>query len=447
MRNPPFFCASALHCVDKSARFAQNRRPGHDAEFTIMNRRFMAFFTGGYAVAPDDESNNGRISDTVSLMKKFTIQIFAAIIAIACGAAFIVYSSAASAAATPRFAKMKAAYNAGDFKTARSLYGEVIKHEVQAADEAALIYAELTPDTQEALALLQKTKKKRLPRALADRCSLQICDILYLKSDWQGLKAEANAGYASASGAAKDDFLFYLSKATFYLQQYDESAVYSARLEERYRSHELYPAVRLQSLFLAQKRGVGSANYALALKETYYELQGGGSEVSCLYLLARHFEYKNELQNAYSLYKDIITKYPRSPEALLAQNKIDDLASRRISYKANVLQTIKSEPDSVIQSLRPFENTATKNDGSYYALSIGPFYNLEAAKKLKADLVRDFDNVIIIKGDRRFSIYIGRESSSEQCMTLKIRLAEEFGYNGDIIHVGENDEATYIHSE
>ena len=74
---------------------------------------------------------------------------------------------------------------------------------------------------------------------------------------------------------------------------------------------------------LAQKRGVGSANYALALKETYYELQGGGSEVSCLYLLARHFEYKNELQNAYSLYKDIITKYPRSPEALLAQNKID----------------------------------------------------------------------------------------------------------------------------
>jgi len=342
---------------------------------------------------------------------------------------------------------MRAAFNAGDFKLARSLYPEVKRHEPGAADEAAIIYAQLIPDTGEALAILYATKKKKLPRSVADECALRICDTLYLKSDWKNLKSEARGGYDAAAPSAKGEFLFYLSKASFYLQEYDEAASYSARLEEAYRAHELYPAVRLQSLYLAQKRGVGSSNYALSLKETYYELQGAGSEVSCLYLLARHFEYKNEYQNAFSLYKDVITQYPRSPEALLAQNKIDDMAGRDITYKADVLQSIKGEDDSVINSLRPYAAPANSVEGSYYALSIGPFYNLEAAKKLKEDLMHDFSNVVIIKGNRQFNIYIGKEASSEQCMTIKIRMAEEFGYNSDIIHVGENDEATYIHSE
>jgi len=359
----------------------------------------------------------------------------------------ILISTAVHAAPTPRFERMRAAYNAGDFKLARSLYPEVKKNEPEAADEAAVIYAQLIPDTGEALNLLYATKKKKISRTLADKCALRICDTLYLKSDWKNLKIEARQGYDEAAPSAKGEFLFYLSKASFYLQEYDEAASYSARLEEAYRSHELYPAVRLQSLYLAQKRGVGSSNYALSLKETYYELQGAGSEVSCLYLLARHFEYKNEYQNAYSLYKDVITQYPRSPEALLAQNKIDDMAGRDITYKSDVLQSIRGEDDSVINSLRPYRTPANAVNGSYYALSIGPFYNLEAAKKLKEDLQHEFSNVVIIKGSRRFNIYIGKEASSEECMTIKIRMAEAFGYNGDIIHVGENDEATYIHSE
>lgn len=350
-------------------------------------------------------------------------------------------------AASSRFARMKAAYNSGNFKQARSLYTEIRKYEPQNADAAAILYAELTPDMNEALNLLYATKKRRLPRSLADQCSLKICDTLYLKSDWKKLKDEAAEGYRNAAPPMKPDFLFYLSKASFYLQEYDEAAAYSSRLEEAYRSHNLYPAVRLQSLYLAQKRGIGASDYAVGLKEAYYELQGAGSEVSCLYLLARHFEYKNELQNAYSLYTDVIRKYPRSPEALLAKNKLDDMAGKNFQYRDNVLQTISPKQDSVIDSLQPYSSSEGTVRGSYYALSIGPFYNLEAAKKLKADLEHDFPNVVIIKGNRQFSIYIGREPTSEDCMTLKIRMAEEFGYNGDIIHVGENDEATYIHSE
>lgn len=282
-----------------------------------------------------------------------------------------------------------------------------------------------------------------------DQCQLKICEILYLSARWSELDREATIAISVYGKRNRfyPFFIHYRSKAAFYTHNYEAGIGFADNAFEADKNFVFYPELRLQNIFSEQKIHYDGDRYVSQLLESYYELEGSGTEVSSLYLLARNSELKNQHSLAYSIYTDLIKRYPRSPEALMAANRISIMKDFKPRYIKNPLAKLDKQKPNIIDQLSPDTPVEKAKFKSYYALSIGPFYNLQEAEKLMKQLKRDFDSVFIIRGYNTFSIYVGQSESSENAMHYKIRLAEEFGINGDIVYIASEENLRFIHKE
>ncbi|MDA3899545.1 MAG: tetratricopeptide repeat protein [Spirochaetes bacterium] len=282
-----------------------------------------------------------------------------------------------------------------------------------------------------------------------DHCMLKICEILYLNSRWSELDHEAQRGIKMFGNKNRfyPYFLHYRSKASFYRQNYAASIGFADETFNSDRSFVFYPELRLQNIFSEQKLHYDSDRYVTHLKESYFELEGTGAEVSSLYLLGRNCELKNRHSLAFSIYNDLIKKYPRSPEALMSKKRTAIIAEYKPKYIKNPLAALEKEKSPLLDYLTPDSKVPETNFKSYYALSIGPFYNLQEAEKLTKQLSRDFPAVSIVRGFNFFMIYVGRSETSESAMHYKIRLAEEFRINGEVVYIATEKDIRFIHKE
>ncbi|MFW5808038.1 MAG: hypothetical protein ACOCWH_03185 [Spirochaetota bacterium] len=370
------------------------------------------------------------------------------------------YSSAAAilllctllfASAADDYAGIVSAYESNEYGTLPVLTETFLRkypHSPLASD-VRLIRAETETDPQKALVSLNRIVSTNPGFKQADYVRYRICEILYLLARWKDLETTSRRAIEVHGKNSRyyPDFIFFLSKATFYTHDYDESLQCAGAVIRDYRQHDGYPQLRLQTIYASQKIHYDSFDYAQSLKRSHFELQGTGSDISSLYLLGRHFEYAHDYNRAFSLYSDIIKKYPRSPEALLAKKRNVIITKHNPRYIRNVLATIKTGDGSIIQSLSPTRDVNEDDTLQYYALSIGPLYNLQAAEKLVAELGHTFSHVHVVRRYRDFVIYVGRVSSSEECMDLKIRLAEEYAINANIVYVTNHEGLNFVHGE
>ncbi len=356
-----------------------------------------------------------------------------------------------SASQQDDYARIISAYENNDFVTVDTLCNSFIASYPRSnlLPDVMLLQAEIEPDPQKAVVSLKKILSQYPNFKQADYCRYKICETLYFTSKWDELEDESSQAISIHGARSRyyPDFVFFSSKAHFYTHNFDESLYAAGSLIRDYKRFSRYPEVRLQTIYASQKVSYDASDYALSLKKSYFELKGTGSDISALYLLGRHYEYTHKYDYSFSLYSDIIQKYPRSPEALLSKKRIEIIRSQNPKYIQNVLEQIKTEPDSIVSSLSPTRDVEERNMRNYYALTIGPLYNLQEAEKLAGELRRTFTNVHIVRKYRNFVIYVGRESSSSDTMGLKIRLAEEYAINANIVYVTNHNGLNFVHGE
>jgi hypothetical protein len=315
--------------------------------------------------------------------------------------------------------------------------------------EILLIQCEIETNPTITLSKLNTIINKYPRYKNADYARYKICEIHYFTSNYEELKKEADKAITLYGKRSRyySDFVFFSSKASFYKHNFDDSLYTSGELIRDNTKYQRYGELRLQTIYSSQKVNYDSTEYSRSLKNSYFELQGTGSDISSLYLLARHYEYGHKYDYSFSLYTDLITKFPRSPEALLANKRIAILRDQKPKYIPNVLSKIKDEPDDIVTSLSPTSEVNENRSNNYYALTIGPLYNLKEAEILADELRRSFSSVHVVRTYRNFVIYVGRESSTDESMNLKIRLAEEYAINADIIYVTNHNGLNFVHGQ
>jgi len=75
-------------------------------------------------------------------------------------------------------------------------------------------------------------------------------------------------------------------------------------------------------------------------------------------------------------------------------------------------------------------------------------YPAVAAARDVAKLIKDeFGPVRIVNLGGRYGIYAGRHRDTKSAMTMKIRLAEEMGFNGRIVRIRRDGGRTYIYGD
>ena len=96
--------------------------------------------------------------------------------------------------------------------------------------------------------------------------------------------------------------------------------------------HNRHGAIAGRAVLLAyitrQKSG-NSREYIYILREAAMAPRKTGIHPSVLYLLGKFYESQGDWDRAYSAYRDIIDRYPRSPEAEFSSRRAESLAEKK----------------------------------------------------------------------------------------------------------------------
>lgn len=310
---------------------------------------------------------------------------------------------------------------------------------------AKLLLADNTPDKEKSLRLYKTFISESNPYKLKAYAQFKICSIYYFNSSWSNLETESIIGIQKFNKSEYYyDFVFFKAKSLFHKQNYSQSYALSSSIISFENKFYFYPEAKLLHDYLQQKLGSNNS-YGSNLLFNFRHFKDTGIDISSLYLLGRHYEYKKDYSKAYSIYTDIIKKYPKSPEAKYSKERLPVLKKYHPIYSSSYLND-NFKDDQFLNISPEIEITDTQNK-NYYCIEIAPFYNLKECKKLSMEIKQNFSNVFIVRKKRYFSIYIGKITDSENALNYRIRLAEEYGLNGNIIFVTDSSGIQYYYGD
>jgi hypothetical protein len=256
---------------------------------------------------------------------------------------------------------------------------------------------------------------------------LWMCDLLYLTSRYEEC-ADASRKALSLSPAADDKrtLLLLRIRSLLMLQEYDSA-----------------------SILLKANRKILSSEGDLLRSEIVMRT-GDGTDPSAankdltpsrLYMTARKFEQGHQNDFAFSAYKDLRTKFPRSPEAMVSSAVYATLEKSGAKYSSNY-----SSKSSRL-NFTPEYTVEETPQSLVYAVLIGPVYDLKEAQGIKKEMTPDFNGILLVRGKDGFYLYVGSEPSAEKALALKVRIAEEYALNGKIALKKEESGREYIYGE
>ncbi|MBP8082616.1 MAG: hypothetical protein KAZ87_05370 [Spirochaetes bacterium] len=252
---------------------------------------------------------------------------------------------------------------------------------------------------------------------------LRLCCILYLSNKIDSLIRQASDyTYLFPDGKYKKEISLFLIKAYLLSQDYTkaEKIIRKEKLKDSILSdYTLYRSYHKRSFIL-----------------------NTGNNPADLYFAGNILEKSKKINEAFSAYSDVIRLFPKSPEAFSSKKRITQLLPFKPVTVKNYLNISEDKID-----IAPSREITTVKGGEYYCVEIGPFYNLNEAKKIRNEIRNDYGNSLIVKRQREFAIYIGSFSSPEDALDIKIRLSEELGFNGHIVLVRKNGKNEYYSGE
>ncbi len=313
-----------------------------------------------------------------------------------------------------------------------------------------LMLAEIEENPEKAGALYRVLLEKYRYYPRRDYAHLRICEILYLRSRWEEVVTESREAEKLFPKSAHLTELRLLRAASLmHLNRYEEArdtCLETVRTDHNY--HNLAAA----NLMLAHIENLITGNsrtYLGRLNELIMGFEKSESAPTALYLLGKYYEQKGEYNRAYSAFADVMKKYPRSPEASFSGRRIESLKQHnptRTTYLPdreyiNRLDSIDIKPEIKIGEGTP------ENNGAVYSVSLGPFENRRHALAVGKLIEKDFSPLELIQVAGAYRLFVGRAADQERALTIKVRLAEEFGINGSIVRVTGDREKIFIYGE
>ncbi len=290
-----------------------------------------------------------------------------------------------------------------------------------------------------------------------DIAQYRICEILYLQSKWDELLRESQKGvelFKSSGFLIK--FQFLLTKAHINLERFDAAKkVCLEIIEHDHDYNNLSDGLILLSYINRNIYGF-SRSYLYSLNEIITGFGKSGNMPAALFLLGRYYENREEYDKAYSAYSDVAKDYKKSPEAEFSRSRLSVLAKynpRRTDYlpdRKTIEKTdkIDIQPEMDMTDAEDGKEENVINESNvHYSISLGPFNNINNAREIKNLIQKDFQNVEIAETRDGFYIYTGKFINTDSAIKVKIRLAEEFGINGNIVKMIRDTKRVYIYEQ
>lgn len=311
-----------------------------------------------------------------------------------------------------------------------------------------LAESEKVPDTAIKSYRILVDKYRYYPRR--DYAQYRLCEILYLTSQWSILRAESlKAIRLFGKSTYLIHFEFFLAKANIFLDKLYEARKICQRITQTNHDYNtLSKAILLISHIDKNTTGY-SKKYINDLREIIVGFKKADITPTVIYLLGKYYEKKRDYDRSFSAYRDLITKFPKAPESVYARRRLSRLKKYN-PRSANYIPDDKTIDKIDMIDIHP-EIDIDEGEGSQrgilYALSLGPFYNLKSTRDIANLIKNDFKPISIVRLRRSFVIYVGRFKKSESALSVKIRLAEEFGLNGNIVRIRKDYKKLYLYGE
>ncbi len=284
-----------------------------------------------------------------------------------------------------------------------------------------------------------------------DYAQYKLCGILYLLSQWKSLKDESKRGIKLFKRSRYfTKFRIFFAKACIQLEMFEDARDICKKITRQDNDPENISEALLLLSFVNKKISGFSRGYLYYLNELLRDFQRSKKMPTAIYMLGNYYESRRDFDRAYSAYIDISRRFPQSPESIFARRrlagierymprKVDYIPDRRLIKKSDNID-IKPEIDT---------NGSARDDAQIaYSVSLGPFSDINRAEKIRDLIKEDFNPIKIVETRRKkFVIYVGRLSDSDIAISMKIRLAEEFGMNGNIVRIIKDKKRLYIYED
>ncbi len=373
--------------------------------------------------------------------------------ALACALLVSLCGSALSAPPSEKeyLARIGALAEKGEAESLRALAAEFYRAHPKsdAVADVRLFAADVEEVPDEAIrqyrVLLDKYRyfKKR------DYAALRICETLYLCARWEELAAEsAKSEAAFLKSMYLSRYTLYRAKALVHLGRYDEARAVCRRATETNRNYSELADALLLLAYVERKSTGYSRAYLYSLRELITGFPDAPAAPAALYLLGRFYENRADYGRAYSAYADLMKRYPRAVESGLAVGRMQEV-------KAHTPSPLPYLPEEAVirgaeaLDIRPEMETGQIDDDTdiVYAIALGPFHSGAEAERIRKIISGEFTPIQAVSVAGRHMIYVGRARDTDSAISLKIRLAEEFAMNGNIVRIRKDENRRYIYGD
>jgi tetratricopeptide (TPR) repeat protein len=277
-------------------------------------------------------------------------------------------------------------------------------------------------------------------------CLYRLCQILDLKSKWEELEYETSRAL-KIYPHGRYSVEFRLMRATSLLMLEDFDACKHECLLITESSHDLEFLARATHLMAeAEKKISGNSKaYITLLRQLVTGFSKSDISPSILFSLGNYYQQKKYNDQAYSAYTDLIKKYPESPESVFAFMAIQSLKKYKPVY-VKYLPDNRTIDEADTIDIEPAYQADPVSGDRYYCVIIGPF-----SKKKDTDsiirLISDYDESRVVKTGSGYTILLGRFADTDNALSARIRLAEEYGINGSIVLFSKDKSGSYIYGD
>ncbi len=312
--------------------------------------------------------------------------------------------------------------------------------------DVRLMLADNESDTELALEKYRAVVKYYRYYPHRDYALYRICQILDLKSGWKELQAESMSGirlFPESSYLFEYKFLYITS--CIMLEEYERARDECLKITEKTHNYTILARTLFLLAEIDRKTTGNSRAYIYNMRELAAGFKSSEIYPSIIFKLGNFYESKNDKDRAYSAYSDIVKVFPDSPEAEMALVKIENLKTsnpRLVKYIPDMETVNRTAPIDISPDYTPSEYESR----IYYSVTVGPFSKIKDANSITA-LLKNYTNVRVENTTLGHFVYVGIHQDTDTALQTKIRLAEEYGINGNIVRFSNQKTRSYIYSD
>lgn len=312
--------------------------------------------------------------------------------------------------------------------------------------EVRMMLAEIESDTELAAERYRNVVKNYSTYDKREIALYKLCQILDLKSKWKELRDETTQAIKLFKGGRCEfEFRFMYINSLIMLEEYDKARSETLAITEKTHDFNLLSRAIFTLSEIDRRTTGNSRSYIYSLRELAAGFNKSELYPSIIYKLAEFYDEKKDLNRAYSAYTDILKIFPESPEAEMALSKIDRLKKSNpkiVDYIPDMEMVNNSDRLAIL----PEYEVNQAAEEIYFSVSVGPFTREKEIQNISR-LLKNFPSKRIVKAKSGFFLYIGKFMDTERAYEGRVRLAEEYGINGNIVRFSEQGNRSYIYGD